>query len=154
MQYKSKLNRNYEIGNGKLYDVNGWAIVVCHNIEGQDIQNLIDEWEGGKIAHAYMAELKDYENNYSYKDGQIGLTAIDSDETTSFLVSGKSLRNGSEYWDYEIYDYVKDSDIFISDMTQDKTVYYVINSESDIMRFLNGRKSELTVYDRPIDYYN
>lgn len=154
MQYKSKLNRNYEIGNGKLYDVNGWAIVVCHNIDGQDIQNLINEWEDGKIAHAYMAELKDYENNYSYKDGQIGLTAIDSDETTSFLVSGKSLRNGSEYWDYEIYGHVKDSDIFISDMTQDKTVYYVINSESDIMRFLNGRKSELTVYDRPIDYYN
>ena len=153
MDYKSKLNRHYEIEGTTLYDCNGWALKVCEDITGKDVQSLIDEWESGKIGCAFMTEVKRYENDYSYKDGQIGLTS-NEDETTSFIFSGKSARNGAEWWDYQVFDYVKDDDVFIQDFSDDVTKTFLVKSADDVINFLYGKFDRLTEYDRPIDYCN
>ena len=148
MDYKSKLNRTYEIVRGKLSDVSAWFFPIGSVNNDSDIQAMIDRYENETIGDVIMSEVKRYENNYYYKDGQIHLGKNEDDNI--FIFSGKSLRNGCEWWDYNVYDYVNDSDVFISDYENDIT--YLVKSSEDIRNFLHGNKDGLTVYDKPLDY--
>ena len=101
-----------------------------------------------KDAKKVLANLKAEEGNYSYKSG---FPCVFEDICEIYIVSG-SLAKESEKKDgpYYVNKWVKDSDIFIVDDSNDEDIVYRIRDAEDVLHFMNGETDNLEIERREV----
>lgn len=147
MSFKSKISRDYMLVKGDLLDVTAWAIVIAENVTEENAQTEIDKYESETIGNCFLSELKDYENNYLPKEGQIQIIE------NVFLVSKKTLLNGADFWNYTVNDFLTEESIYIEDFASfdcKDCIVYKVKSGSDIFNFLHGNIDCLEIEKRPL----
>ena len=143
---KSDLNRTYSIWQEsensriELYDDTSWLILVdTFRNETElkaNMKNSIKKYESETIGEKILQEVEKW--TFNYKDGFVSI----DDETN--IYNGKQARILADYWgDLGVRKSVKDTTIYIENITIENGCIYVIRNADDVMNYLKGKTEHL-----------